>query len=97
MDPTLRRLPGLLAKTPCALIFINNLSQLPAKTDGYPLAHFAALRLLIEKEEWLVRRSDGDIAGYQARVRVLKNKFGPEGKETSIRIKFNGTVEGDGA
>jgi RecA/RadA recombinase len=66
--------------------------------DNYPsglaLPHYATVRLLIEKEQWLKKRRD--VRGYQARVTVLKNKLGTSGKSASIAITFNGVVDGNG-
>jgi recombination protein RecA len=95
----LRRLAGALAHAPCALIFLTPLHFGDAdSTDNYPsgfaLPHYTAVRLLIEKEQWLRKRRD--VRGYQARVTVLKNKLGPSGKSVSIAITFNGVVDGNG-
>jgi RecA/RadA recombinase len=62
--------------------------------SGFALPHYAALRLLIEKERWI--RKQRDVRGYQARVTVLKNKLGAEGKRAHIAITFNGVVDGNG-
>ena len=47
--------------------------------SGFDLPHHAAVRLLVEKERWLQKRRD--VVGYQAKVSVLKNVFGPSGKK----------------
>lgn len=95
----LRRLTGAVAHAPCAPIFLTPLHFGDAASkDNYPggfaLPHYAAVRLLIEKEEWLRKRRD--VQGYRARVTVLKNKLGASGKSVSIAITFNGVVDGNG-
>jgi recombination protein RecA len=95
----LRRLTGVLAGSACAPIFLTPLHfGDAASTHNYPsgfdLPHHAAVRLLIEKERWLQKRRD--IVGYQAKVSVLKNVFGPSGKNVSIEINFHGVVLGNG-
>jgi recombination protein RecA len=95
----LRRLAGALAQAPCALVFLTPLYFGDATSaDNYPsgfaLPHYAAMRLLIEKEQWIKKRRD--VRGYQARVTVIKNKLGPVGKSASIAITFNGVVDGNG-
>jgi recombination protein RecA len=56
-----------------------------------PISHYAAVRLVIQRERWLYK--ERDIRGYQARVTVIKNKLGPASKRASIAITFNGTVK----
>jgi hypothetical protein len=58
------------------------------------LGHYASVRLEVLREEW--RHNHGDIRGYEARVKVLKNRYGGAGRDTKISIEFNGTVRGDG-
>jgi recombination protein RecA len=58
------------------------------------LAHYAAVRLQVVREEWIQHQSD--IRGYKARVEVLKNRWGPAGRAVTLAIEFNGTVRGDG-
>ena len=60
---------------------------------GFALPPYTAVRLLIQKERWLHRRRD--VYGYEAQVRILKNKLGRAGKQARIAITFNGTVRGD--
>jgi recombination protein RecA len=58
------------------------------------LAHYAAVRLQVIREDWVPLHDD--IRGYNARVEVLKNQLGPTGRTVSLTIKFNGTVSGNG-
>lgn len=99
LSAALGHLNRALAKSSCALIFLTPLQTNPIALDANPhgspaLAHYATLRLVIEKEGWL--RQGRDIRGYRAQVKVVKNKLGPAGKKATIRITFNGTVRGDG-
>jgi recombination protein RecA len=95
MATRLRQLIGLLAKSPCALIFLTLLEAYhPPTDDSYALAHYATLRLFIEKERWITKRRD--VRGYRAQVFVAKNKLGAGGQRATIAITFNGTVRGDG-
>jgi recombination protein RecA len=48
------------------------------------LPHFAAVRLLLQRERWLYQHRD--VYGYEARVQVLKNKLAPAGQPVSIII-----------
>jgi len=94
----LSHLPALLAKSPCAPIFLTPLQFGEAASTanylpGFALPHYATVRLLLTKERWL--QKGPDVRGYQARVLVLKNKLGPVGKSVRIAITFNGVVRGD--
>ena len=99
LSAALRQLTNVVAQSPCAAIFLTPLhfgdaSSMDNYPSGFALPQYAAVRLLIEKEEWIQKRRD--IGGYQARVTVLKNKLGPSGKTASIAITFNGVVDGNG-
>jgi len=99
LSARLAQLPALLSRTPCALLFLTPLRFGPARpTANYPsyfaLPHLATLRLELRKEQWLYR--DGEMKGYQARVRVLSNKLGRAGQQATLAITFNGVVQGDG-
>lgn len=98
LSNTLARLMAPLAKTDSALLC---LTALPPRRDtalkhypaGINLPHYAAVRLLIQRERWLYKRQD--IRGYEAQVEVVKNKFGPAGQRAPIAITFNGVVKAE--
>jgi RecA/RadA recombinase len=97
----LDRLAAPLARSGTVLLFLHGLalgksSALRQAQDAAlsALVHHATVRLHIVRERWL--RSHGDIRGYEARVKVLKNRLGPAGRTMSITIEFNGTVRGNG-
>lgn len=88
----LDRLTAPLASSGTVLLFLRAVSA-----GGSPalsaLAHYAAVRLQVVREHWL--RRHGDIRGYEARVEVLKNRFGPAGRSVTLEIQFNGTARGN--
>lgn len=89
---TLGRLIAPLARAQGVLLFLISLpANSPLATDGEPvnsaLAHFATVRLFIQRARWVYRQQD--IGGYQAQVLVLKNKLGPAGKQASINVIFD--------
>jgi recombination protein RecA len=99
MPAVLPRLSGALNGSPCAAIFLTPLYFGDAMSahnypSGFSLPNYAAVRLLIEKEQWIWKRRD--IGGYQARVSVLKNKLAAAGRQVTISITFNGVVYGNG-
>ena len=63
---------------------------------GFDLAEAAALRLVLSRQRWLRRR--GVIAGYQAQVKVLRNRWGEAGRQVTVQIQFNGVeVQDEGS
>jgi recombination protein RecA len=96
----LGRLIAPLGRTQSVLLFLISLpAESPPAGARQPvsaaLAHFATVRLFIQRESWIYRQ--GDINGYQAQVLVLKNKLGPAGKQASINVVFDDDAPEDGA
>ena len=61
---------------------------------GFALNQSAAVRLSVRRERW--QRDGARIAGYTARVAVLRNRWGRAGQETTVRVTFNGVhVQGE--
>ncbi len=84
-----RYLP-LLSSAHAALIFLTSCDD-PTQTligthPGDALAHSAAVRLFLEHEHWL--HEEGDIAGYQVKVSVLKHKRAPAIPPTLLSINL---------
>jgi recombination protein RecA len=93
LGASLGRISAPLARSGMVFVFLHDplVGEAPALSV---LRHYASIRLQVAHETW--RHSYGDVRGYRARIKVLKNRFGPAGRETTIDIKFNGTVQGDG-
>ena len=92
LTTTLGRLISSLSRTQCLLLFLTSLptNSSPARANDLAnaaLAHFATVRLFIQRERWVYRQ--GDIGGYQAQVLIVKNKLGPAGKRVSIGVNFD--------
>lgn len=95
---TLGRIIAPLNRSGCALVFLSGLPPGDGRPPGdaaallaaYPrhnsLPHYAAVRLLIQREQWLYEQRD--IAGYEAQVVVVKNRLAAEGKQATIAITF---------
>ena len=86
---SLERLATVVTQTQTAVIFLTE-PQAPSRT----LAHVAAVRLALRREEWLTRGSD--VRGYTGQVEILKHRQGKAGAVVPLRIVFNGTVHGSG-
>ncbi|MBN1642690.1 MAG: hypothetical protein JXA09_15755 [Anaerolineae bacterium] len=93
LGAALGRISAPLARSGMAFVFLHDplVGEAPALAV---LRHYASVRLQVDRETW--QYSLGDVRGYRARIKVLKNRFGPAGRETTIDITFNGTVQGDG-
>jgi recombination protein RecA len=97
---TLGRLVAPLGRAQSVLLFLVSLpADSPAVAAGQPvnsaLAHFATIRLFIQRQDWTYRQ--GDIGGYQARIVVVKNKLGPAGKQVDINVVLADGEAEDGA
>lgn len=90
----LRRLGRALAGQPSALLFLTSADagEPGAPIDrpaSFDLAPQAALRLAVSRQRWL-RRCDGSIGGYEARVTVLRSRWSEAGRSAVVRITLNG-------
>lgn len=82
----LRRLRQVLHGKASAVLFLTTPASYP---PGFALEQGAALRLLVSRQRWL-RRLGGGIRGYEAQVTVLRSRWSEAGRQTRVRITFNG-------
>jgi recombination protein RecA len=91
LERALRVLPGALAESPSALIVLTPLPYSPEMTrslafSGSLLAHMAAIRLHIAREDWVM--AEYGPPGCHARVSVLKHQLGVMGGNAQVLIRF---------
>jgi recombination protein RecA len=95
---TVTRLPTFLGRSGAVLLILHESLADASPAGSSPalsaLAHTAAVRLQVAREHWL--KHHGDVRGYEAQVKVLKNRFGPDSHTVNLKIEFNGTVRGNG-
>lgn len=83
MSQALRKLAGVINKSKCVIVFINQLREKVGVMFGNPettpggraLKFYASVRLDIRRVESL--KQDGEVIGNRTRVKVVKNKVAP--------------------